>query len=83
MRGERSGLVRRSTSSIGHQTVTVRAVELTLVISGHIADSTITGCPATAATVPADYLGLSIEWSMVKVWLGADSASVITPSSTS
>jgi len=50
-----------------------------MVIPGHIADSTITGCPSTAATVPADYLGLSIEWSMVKVWLGADRASVITP----
>ena len=50
-----------------------------MVIPGHIADSTITGCPNTAATVPADYVGLSIEWSMVKVWLGANRASVITP----
>ncbi len=27
-------------------------------------------CPATGTTVPADYLGLSIEWSMVQHWFG-------------
>jgi hypothetical protein len=50
-----------------------------MVIPGHIADSTIVSCPATGVAVPADYLGLSIEWSMVKVWLGTTSATVIAP----
>jgi hypothetical protein len=50
-----------------------------MVIAGHIADSTIIGCPATAATVPADYLGLSLEWSMVQVWVGTARGSVIAP----
>src|SRR6266496_2871929 len=64
---------------MGQHAGTVRARRVDMVIPGHIADSTITGCPNTAATVPADYVGLSIEWSMVKVWLGANRASVITP----
>jgi hypothetical protein len=50
-----------------------------MVLPGHIADSTITSCPSTAATVPADYLGLSIEWSMVQVWVGTGAGAVITP----
>jgi hypothetical protein len=45
------------------------------VIPGHIADSTIVSCPQTAVTVPADYLGLSIEWSMIQHWFGANRAS--------
>lgn len=35
-------------------------------IPGHIADAAISSCPTTGATVPPDYLGLSMEWSMVE-----------------
>jgi hypothetical protein len=48
-------------------------------IPGHIADAAISSCPATEATVPSDYLGLSMEWSMVKVWVGTSRTSVIAP----
>jgi hypothetical protein len=50
-----------------------------VVLPGHIADSTITSCPSTAATVPADYLGLSLEWSMVQFWVGTSRTSVVGP----
>jgi hypothetical protein len=46
------------------------------VIPGHIADSTIVSCPATGVTVPPDYLGLSIEWSMVQHWFGTSRTSI-------
>jgi hypothetical protein len=46
------------------------------VIPGHIADSTVVSCPQTGVTVPADYLGLSIEWSMIQPWFGADRTSI-------
>jgi len=49
------------------------------VIAGHIADSTITGCPPTGATIPSDYMGLSIEWSMVQHWFGTSGTSTINP----
>ena len=49
------------------------------VIAGHIADSAISSCPTTGATVPADYLGLSMEWSMVQFWAGTSRASVVAP----
>ena len=48
------------------------------LIPGHIADSTIVSCPPTGATVPSDYLGLSIEWSMVQHWFGTSRTSVST-----
>jgi hypothetical protein len=48
------------------------------LIPGHIADSVIVSCPSTAVTVPADYLGLSIEWSMVQHWFGTTRTSVRT-----
>jgi hypothetical protein len=35
-----------------------------------IADSVISNAPPTAPLVPNDYLGLSIEWSMVRNWFG-------------
>jgi hypothetical protein len=37
---------------------------------GHLADSTIVGCPALSTVVPADYTGISVEWSMVQHWFG-------------
>jgi hypothetical protein len=46
------------------------------VIPGHIADSTIVSCPETGVTVPADYLGLSIEWSMIQHWFGTSRTSI-------
>jgi hypothetical protein len=46
------------------------------VIPGHIADSTVVSCPATGVTVPPDYLGLSIEWSMVQHWFGTSRTSI-------
>ncbi len=49
-----------------------------LVSAGHIADSAIVSCPATAPTVPTDYAGLSIEWSMVRYWFGTSRTSVNT-----
>src|SRR6266508_3843744 len=48
------------------------------VTPGHIADSTIVSCPATGVTVPSDYMGLSIEWSMVQHWFGTSRTSVNT-----
>ena len=48
-----------------------------VVLPGHIADSTIISCPSTTATVPADYLGLSVEWSMVQFWVGTSRTSVV------
>ena len=48
------------------------------LIPGHIADSVIVSCPSTAVTVPADYLGLSIEWSMVQHWFGTSRTSIRT-----
>jgi hypothetical protein len=50
--------------------------ETATLIPGHIADSTIVSCPPTGATVPIDYLGLSIEWSMVQHWFGTSRTSV-------
>jgi hypothetical protein len=55
-------------------------VQTSSVIAGHIADSTITDCPPTGVwTVPSDYLGLSIEWSMVQHWFGTSRTSIIAP----
>src|SRR6266581_2363860 len=64
---------------MGQHAGTIRARRVDMVIPGHIADSTITNCPNTAATMPTNYVGLSIEWNMVKVWLSANHTSVITP----
>jgi hypothetical protein len=50
--------------------------EAASVIPGHIADSTIVSCPPTGVTVPADYLGLSIEWSMVQPWFGTSRTAI-------
>jgi hypothetical protein len=48
------------------------------LIAGHIADSTIVSCPDTGATVATDYLGLSIEWSMIQYWFGTSRTSINT-----
>jgi hypothetical protein len=48
------------------------------LLPGHIADSVIVSCPSTGVVVPADYLGLSIEWSMVQHWFGTSRRSVRT-----
>lgn len=39
----------------------------------------MTDCPADGAVVPADFLGLSVEWSMVQHWFGTDRAHVVQP----
>ena len=39
----------------------------------------VTGCSADAATVPSDYLGLSVEWSMVQHWFGTSRTDVVQP----
>jgi hypothetical protein len=44
-----------------------------------IATVEVGDCPAAAAAVPADYLGLSIEWGMVSRWFGTDRTAVVQP----
>jgi hypothetical protein len=39
----------------------------------------VTGCPADGVQVPNDYLGLSIEWSMVPHWFGTSRAGAVQP----
>jgi hypothetical protein len=39
----------------------------------------VTDCPADGVQVPADYLGLSIEWSMVPHWFGTSAAGAVQP----
>lgn len=39
----------------------------------------VTGCPSNGVQVPADYLGLSIEWSMVAHWFGTSAAGAVQP----
>ena len=56
-----------------------RAGQASAAIPGHIADSVVSSCPTTAVTVPADYLGLSMEWSMVQFWVGTSRTSVLAP----
>ena len=34
-------------------------------------------CPATGQLVPVDYLGLSIEWSMVQHWFGTSTEGAV------
>lgn len=41
-----------------------------MTLPGHIADFTVTSAPPNGAVIPPDYLGLSIEWSMVPYWFG-------------
>ena len=48
-------------------------------LPGHIADSTISSQPPPGSPVPADYQGLSIEWSMVEHWFGTSAATVVVP----
>jgi hypothetical protein len=48
-------------------------------LPGHIADSTISSQPPGGSPVPADYQGLSIEWSMVEHWFGTSAATVVVP----
>jgi hypothetical protein len=44
-----------------------------------IATLAVTDCSANAQRVPADYLGLSIEWSMVAHWFGTSRAGAVEP----
>lgn len=44
----------------------------TVTLPGHIADSVVSNSPLGAPTIPDDYMGLSIEWSMVRHWFGRD-----------
>lgn len=44
-----------------------------------IATVAVTGCPADGVQVPSDYLGLSIEWSMVAHWFGTSRTNVVPP----
>jgi hypothetical protein len=39
----------------------------------------VTGCPTNGVQVPSDYLGLSIEWSMVAHWFGTSAAGAVQP----
>ena len=39
----------------------------------------VTDCPANGVLVPRDYLGLSIEWSMVPHWFGTSRAGALQP----
>ena len=39
----------------------------------------VTGCPNNGVQVPNDYLGLSIEWSMVPHWFGTSAAGAVQP----
>lgn len=48
-------------------------------LPGHIADSVISLQPPGGPTVPTDFPGLSIEWSMVEHWFGTSAATVIVP----
>jgi hypothetical protein len=48
-------------------------------LPGHIADSAISVQPPAGSAVPADFQGLSIEWSMVEHWFGTSAATVIVP----
>ena len=41
-----------------------------------IAGSTIAGCPADGTVVPADYTGISVEWSMVQHWFGTSRTTI-------
>ena len=41
--------------------------------------ATVTDCPSNGVRVPSDYLGLSIEWSMVTHWFGTSRAHVVQP----
>ena len=40
---------------------------------------TVSDCPSTATQVPENYVGLSVEWSMVQHWFGTSRASVVQP----
>jgi hypothetical protein len=44
-----------------------------------IATVAVGDCPTAAATVPSDYLGLSIEWGMVSRWFGTGRGAVVQP----
>lgn len=44
-----------------------------------IAVATVTDCPADGVQVPKDYLGLSIEWSMVQHWFGTSRMGAVEP----
>lgn len=44
-----------------------------------IASVQVGDCPADGRAVPADYLGLSIEWGMVSRWFGTDRTAVVQP----
>jgi hypothetical protein len=47
-----------------------------------IATVAVTQCPVNATKVPADYLGLSIEWSMVQHWFGTGRAGAVESTAT-
>ncbi|GAC1610905.1 MAG: hypothetical protein NVS3B26_20380 [Mycobacteriales bacterium] len=39
----------------------------------------VSGCPTTGLSVPADYLGLSIEWGMTQRWFGTSGHRTVAP----
>jgi hypothetical protein len=69
------------------RTAVLAALALGAVIAGAAhADPTVpgatiavTGCPNNGVQVPDDYLGLSIEWSMVPHWFGTSAAGAVHP----
>ncbi|MDX6200316.1 MAG: hypothetical protein QOJ79_3467 [Actinomycetota bacterium] len=47
--------------------------------AAQVATVAVTGCPSNGVQVPNDYLGLSIEWSMVPHWFGTSAAGAVQP----
>ncbi|GAC1440771.1 MAG: glycosyl hydrolase family 79 C-terminal domain-containing protein [Mycobacteriales bacterium] len=47
--------------------------------SAAVAVTSVTDCPSDGVRVPSDYLGLSIEWSMVQHWFGTSRNHVVEP----
>jgi len=60
-------------------TGTARAELLPPVPRTPIAVATVNDCPSDGILVPSDYLGLSIEWSMVQHWFGTSRDGVVQP----
>jgi hypothetical protein len=75
------------TRLLRRRTALAAAVLITAVAAGaaHAAPEplgatvAVTGCPNNGVQVPADYLGLSIEWSMVPHWFGTSAAGAVQP----
>ncbi|MDT7571270.1 MAG: hypothetical protein QOE05_1444 [Actinomycetota bacterium] len=69
------------------RTAALAALALSAVVAGAahadptvpVATIAVTGCPNNGVQVPNDYLGLSVEWSMMLHWFGTSAAGAVQP----